>query len=778
MMEPSKRIAIMGGTKEGLSLLPLLEKDPSVRVELIVEPNKNALIFKLDELGFRLAHKFNTRISSDWNDLLAEKELDMIIDASSDPGTRAFLDKQTFESAEILSALTARLLWTSKGREGEKVPDGTQGRHSKLFASLNEIVEAVNLTKDKKQVTSLILKVAIESTGADNGSLMLLDPMTNVLKVEVAEGIPQEAIPTIRCPLGEGIAGRVALEGKPLLLSGKADDRSFRILREREDVKSALCVPLTINGSTVGVLNLNNLESIEGFTEEDLAFITKLAAFDAEILLKSQEYEVLKENALTYGIWKGLNATLNLPAPIEERLNRVCKIISENFSQSVCSIYLFDKNTRELSLKASSLKSFSSSNRFMIRLEEGIDGWAANEQEVVILKEYPSLDSRANKAFMSIPLISEGEITGVMNLQLISHRGLSEEEEALIRDICRHLSEAIKSAQKEDSANLRATKIEAINEAGINILSIIDMDRLLELIPPSAAMIMDADGCILRLRQKKDGMKIRSHYSMWEDEIRDKIFELDDKISSEVETTREPVHIHDLGEQTEYGTFGRVVKSVMALPITGQGRIQGILSIYDKIPQGSFHATSFGEEDLDIFQKFVHYVEKAIDNAGGSEQSRVFLNFDKLTALPNETAFQKKIENEINRSRRHQRRFILLTLCWSYHKPDIEQYDVEIRNNLILEISEVLKENIREYDTLARTGPLKFEILFPESVESVRDLSTRLIRSIRGKKKGSGSVLSAVDLEFKLGYALFPQDGTNLAKIIHQANRLRLGSKI
>ncbi|PIV84048.1 MAG: hypothetical protein COW52_07975 [Nitrospirae bacterium CG17_big_fil_post_rev_8_21_14_2_50_50_9] len=775
-MKQRKKIAIVGGNKQALGLLPLLEKDPTVQVKLIVEPNKDAMIYKLDELGFRLAQKYDIRICSEWKDLLSEDGLGIIIDASSDPQARAFLEKQEFKSVEIISALSARLLWEYKGKEEEKIPEGGS-RYSKLLTSLNEIVEAVNLTTDRKQVTSLILKVAIESTGADNGSLMLLDPMENVLKVEVAMGIPAEVIPSIRCKLGEGVAGKVALEGKPLLLSGKADDSVFKILREREEIKSALCVPLTINGSTVGVLNLNNLKSIDGFTGEDLSFISKLAAFDAEILLKSQEYQVLKENAQTFVIWKELNQIINSQDPLDERLSRVCKTISEHFQKSVCSIYLFDKNTKELALKATSLRNFTASDHYRILLDEGIDGWAAKEQEVVILKEHPSLDSKAKKAFMSIPLVSEGQITGVMNIQVISPRGLAEDEESLLREIGWNLSDTVKSAQKEDSANLRATKIEAINEAGINILSIIDLNKLMELIPPSAAMIMDADGCILRLREKGGEMKIRSTYSMWEEEIRDKIMELDKEISSEAEQTKGPVHILDLREKKGYERFGRVVKSVIALPVMGNGIVQGVLSIYDKIPKGSFHATSFGDEDMEIFKKFVLYVEKALVNARGSDQSRIFLNYDKLTGLPNETAFHKEIENEINRSKRYKRGFILLTLCWSYQKPGIEQYDVEMRNNILIEVCDILKEKIREYDTLARTGPLKFSILFPESVEQIRDLSIRLIRAIRKKKKQPGSALSAVELNFKLGYALYPEDGADLDTILHQANRLRLGSR-
>ena len=773
-----KKVAIVGGNKQGLGLLPLLERDPSVEVGWIVDPNPDALVFKLDELGFRLARKYRLRISTDWDELRRAQGLGLIINASPDPSVRARLERMDFRGVEIISALTARLLWESRGAEGRGGAEAGEGSESKLLASLNEIVEAVNLTKDKRQVTSLILKVAMESTGADNGSLMLLDPVENVLKIEVAEGIPEELIPRIRCPLGEGIAGRVALEGKPLLLSGRADDRTYRILREREDVKSALCVPLTINGSTVGVLNLNNLRSMEGFTREDLEFLTKLAAFDAEILMKSQEYEALKENAQTFQVWKSLHAAMNRTAPLGERLAEVCRVLSGHFRESLCSLYLFDPDTRELTLAANNLREFRADTGLRLGPGQGIDGWAAAAQEVVILKEYPGLDAAQKKTFLSIPLVTAGEISGVLNLQRISPHGLSEEEETLLREVGRYLADAVKSARKEDRAATRATKIEAINEAGINILSIMDLDKLLELIPPSAAMIMDADGCILRLREPRGELRIRSTYSMWEDEIRDKVFELDAEIAGRVEAVRRPVQIADLGSEPGFERFGRVVKSALALPLLDETGFQGVLTIYDKIPKGSFHATSFGDEDVEIFEKFVHYVEKALANARGASPSRAFLHSDKLTGLPNETALHREIENEINRSRRYRRRFILLTLAWRYAKAGAADYDVETRNNLVLEIAQVLQENVREYDTVARTGPLQFGILLPESVERVQDLIRRLIRALRRSKKRAGSALAALDLECKIGYGLYPEHGPDAAALLNQAHRLRLGARL
>ena len=75
------------------------------------------------------------------------------------------------------------------------------------------------------------------------GSLMLLDPERRHLCIRVAMGVEPELWPKIRVPLGEGIAGWVAAEGRPLRLRGRADSETYHIVRERTDVESALCVP-------------------------------------------------------------------------------------------------------------------------------------------------------------------------------------------------------------------------------------------------------------------------------------------------------------------------------------------------------------------------------------------------------------------------------------------------------------------------------------------------------------------------------------------------------
>ncbi|HTU01274.1 MAG TPA: GAF domain-containing protein, partial [Candidatus Sulfotelmatobacter sp.] len=97
------------------------------------------------------------------------------------------------------------------------------------------------------------------------------------------------------CPVGEGIAGGVAKSGEPLLIRDLSQDPRFgkRPRHPRYRTDSLMCVPLKVNGKTIGVLNANNKVSGAAFDEYDLAVFTTFACLVSVSLATAQLYEQL-----------------------------------------------------------------------------------------------------------------------------------------------------------------------------------------------------------------------------------------------------------------------------------------------------------------------------------------------------------------------------------------------------------------------------------------------------------------------------------------------------
>jgi putative nucleotidyltransferase with HDIG domain len=157
-----------------------------------------------------------------------------------------------------------------------------------------------------------IVQMAADATEAKRASLMLVDDETEDLVIKAARGMPPEVQRETRLPLGQGIAGRVAVQGRPLFIrdireSGWADCAEFGRYR----TTSLISVPVLIRGEVFGVLNVADKAAEGEFLEEDLTLLSALAQ-KAALAIENQ--------ALYESIYTTLTDTLlSLVSTIEAR---------------------------------------------------------------------------------------------------------------------------------------------------------------------------------------------------------------------------------------------------------------------------------------------------------------------------------------------------------------------------------------------------------------------------------------------------------------------------
>jgi GAF domain-containing protein len=107
-------------------------------------------------------------------------------------------------------------------------------------------------------------------------SLMLVTEPEGTLRIAHAKGLDLEVQREAVCAMGEGISGRVAKTGEPLLIRDLTQDPIFgkADLHPRYRTNSLMCVPLKVSGKTIGVMNANNKVTGKPFDENDLALFT------------------------------------------------------------------------------------------------------------------------------------------------------------------------------------------------------------------------------------------------------------------------------------------------------------------------------------------------------------------------------------------------------------------------------------------------------------------------------------------------------------------------
>jgi len=759
-LERIKHIAIIGANREGLSLLPTLLRDKTLKIEMIADNNKNALLFKLDELGYKLAESLYMQMTSNLDDIKKLEKLDIIINASEDNSIQAFLQQSEFKNIEKLSPLSAKLIW-GMGEQKLRFKQYGADSHAVLLSSLREVVDAIRLTNDRKELLSLILRLAIESTSAEKGSLMLLDRDGKYLTVEIAEGMEEEIVRKIKVPLGVGIAGKVAQDGKPLLISGRPSDEEFQHLRERSDVKSALCVPLIINKSIIGVINVNSVESTHTFTQDDLSFLTRLASLASEVILRSKEYEDMRWDTAKFNIWKEIDRVLGISKTLEKRLNEVCGTLSEFIDGLSCSIYIFNDDTQMLHLKASTLTNMKALGSFALRKGEGIDGWVANTGKGVILTEKEPAADEPKKIYISLPVTADNHVIGLLSGQVVSIKGLLPHEESFLKEIVAPIAKAINSHQKQERQFLKSNKMIAVDETGLELISIRDPDKLSNIIATAAAAIIGADGSALRMRHNgTTKYQLRAARGLDDEKIRASFLPVERDVLQEVMKTQKSV-IKNFPKESN-----PLVVSLLAHPLQRDGKVTGILTLFNKIVPGAFYPEHFSRIDMEILERFMVYVEKALLNIMLHEEEKTKTQELLDNIMIGREFLEKRAEEEIGRAKRFGKRFVVMIV----HIPSLATFSQEQDKGkkLIVKILDGLRERVRNFDVAAKLDNEKLAFLFLESDEGAIRVINKLCNAVEGGGLLDKNLLK-YEIGIRYGYAIFPDDGDTFEALLKKA---------
>ena len=154
------------------------------------------------------------------------------------------------------------------------------------MAIIDEISRAIIGADDIGSIAYLILDLAINYTDAEKGSLMLLDNRGQ-LYIHSSRGIKHELSRDYRLKVGEGIAGRVAAEQQPVLVTDIDTDQRFQHSgRDRYRTRSFVSCPIIGQHGLLGVLNINDKKNGQSFTDEEFSLI-KAVASQAGLALKN-----------------------------------------------------------------------------------------------------------------------------------------------------------------------------------------------------------------------------------------------------------------------------------------------------------------------------------------------------------------------------------------------------------------------------------------------------------------------------------------------------------
>ena len=198
-----------------------------------------------------------------------------------------------FEAEQLLAAVGRALhesrqwqaLCEAQARSDETADNVT--RRLNELEGLAQIGRAVTAMLDLDAILKTVVEAAVKLTGAEEGSLLLLDELSSELYMRSSKNFDEEFASTFRLRVQDSLAGQVIASGRPVLL----DERAPQKIKTSYLVHSLLYVPLRVRGRTIGVLGVDNRKAGRALTQEDVTVMSAIADYAAIAIDNARLYQ-------------------------------------------------------------------------------------------------------------------------------------------------------------------------------------------------------------------------------------------------------------------------------------------------------------------------------------------------------------------------------------------------------------------------------------------------------------------------------------------------------
>lgn len=217
--------------------------------------------------------------------------------------------------------------------------------------------------------------------------------------------------------------------------------------------------------------------------------------------------------------------------------------------------------------------------------------------------------------------------------------------------------------------------------------------------------------------------------------------------------------------------FSTEYARMVSLPLIADERLIGAVSLY------SSELALYQEEHLRVLETISRTAADAILKSVQHAETTAYALTDPMTSLPNARSLQQQFEKEVARARRAGNSFQVLVLDLDGFKAVNDTFGHKAGDKMLKEVSRVIREQLREYDFLARYGGDEFVALIPETGSAdVLDLCRRIETAVSEFDLLVG-VDSVAKVGVSLGAASYPNHGESFDQMIIAADKAMYSTK-
>ena len=297
--------------------------------------------------------------------------------------------------------------------------------------------------------------------------------------------------------------------------------------------------------------------------------------------------------ALLHRISSIVSSDLELDAMLKELVSLIMQVTDSD----ACLVYLADHASNEIVLRASQLPHTSEIGNIRLKMGEGITGWVALHKSVVALakdasndirfKSFTTLAEDSYQAFLSVPLLSSGDLIGVINVHHREPHKHTSDEVALVSFIGEQMGGALAKSRLTEQSITANRRMEALAAVAQTIAAENYLDRILQAISEMVAETLDSAVCsIMLVDEERRELVISAARCSSPDYLHKMPIKIEDSLIGRVIREGRHIVIPNVLEEKQfrYPELARKtgLSSLLSVPLHSRDKVIGTINIYTR----------------------------------------------------------------------------------------------------------------------------------------------------------------------------------------------------
>lgn len=491
---------------------------------------------------------------------------------------------------------------------------------AETLANLQKFLTLLNPSLNLDEMLTNVARQLVDMFGVDHSGMLLFekgDEEGVVLAEFPAQGAVGLRVPLVDYPLLD----QLIEEQKPIFVFDAQHDPIMggaRPTMQALGIQSIVIIPLVVQGRIMGSLSLDVISDWRAFTTEELELCHIIGNQIAVAVDYTFSLEAVERGRQQAQRLREINRVLSQSLDPDEVLHLILEQLEKVLPVDGSSIYLRVGDGVQLKAWRGS---FSPSDPGKIIPIDQL--WGASEifysGRAVLVRNtatHPHWRVYENPAllcWLGVPLIVDGEVVGLLNINGCVAHQFSETHIPLTTDFANQAAIAIHNAELYRQATKRAELLASIQDIGVSIMSSLELDDVFRTVSTSVLDLLDAQHIRIFLCET-DGFTLASALDRG-GEISRRLPSpprpRKDGLTATVVNTGQPLAITDARShplyrgQTLYDDFAAII----GIPMKKREQVLGVMVVGFKNPH------HFATDEVDALILLATQAAVALENA-------------------------------------------------------------------------------------------------------------------------------------------------------------------